>query len=176
MKRLYLLRHAKAERDADSGEDFDRPLAARGRRDAESLGRELSAKNWRPDLIVTSTSVRTLETAAHLTAAWPTLISITKDKDLYLASAARIMSCVRAAPDSAGSLMIVAHNPGLEEFALKLAGHVAGDALRRMQKKFPTCALAVFDLSIDHWARASPDFARLIAYFTPKDLADDTLA
>ena len=172
MKRLFLLRHAKAERDADSGEDFDRPLAARGRRDAELLGRQLSAKNWRPDLIVASTSVRTLETAALLTAAWPASVSIAKDKDLYLASAARIMSYVRAAPDGAGSLMIVAHNPGLEEFALKLAG----DALRRMQKKFPTCALAVFDLSIDHWARASPDFARLIAYFTPKDLADDTLA
>ena len=176
MKRLYLLRHAKAERDSESGEDFDRPLAERGFRDAKALGRFLSARDWRPHLMVTSTARRTLQTVERMTADWPKPVAIVEEPGLYLASPELLLDSVRVSSDKAASLMLVAHNPGIENLAIELNRNVASEAARRMYKKFPTCGLAVFELSIERWSRVSPDLARLVAYFGPKDLADDALA
>ena len=178
MKTLYVLRHAKAERDAPSGEDYDRPLAARGRDDAARLGKVLKkalAGNW-PDLIVSSPSARTLETVEQLTAAWSKPPAIRTDEKLYLASASRLLETVRKLPDTAGSAMLVGHNPGMGELAIQLADKVASnapsEALRRMRTKFPTCAFAIFEISTDSWARVSPDLVRLVSFSTPKDLAN----
>jgi phosphohistidine phosphatase len=177
MKTLYVLRHAKAERDAPSGEDYDRPLAARGRDDAARLGKVLKKNltNW-PDIIVSSPSARTLETVEHLTAAWSKPPAIQTDEKLYLAPASRLLETVRKLSDTAGSAMLVGHNPGMEELAIQLANKVASDALYRMRTKFPTCALATFEISTDSWARVSPDLARLVSFSTPKDPAPNHLA
>jgi phosphohistidine phosphatase len=78
---------------------------------------------------------------------------------------------VRALPDSAEAAMLVGHNPGMEELAIQLSNRVPSEPLRRMQTKFPTCALATFQISIDKWARASADLSRLTAFSVPKDLA-----
>lgn len=172
MKTLYLLRHAKAERDAPSGEDFDRPLAERGINDAAELGRILSAANRRPDLILVSTARRTLETAENLTRHWPASPPVQNDKSLYLASAARLLDAVRAVPEPAESAMLVAHNPGIEELAHQLAHGVPSEPLRRMQKNFATCALATFEISVNTWPRVAAELAKLVAFSTPKDLAD----
>ena len=177
MKTLYVLRHAKAERDARSGEDFDRSLDARGRNDAARLGRTLKktlaamGAAW-PGLIVSSSSARTVQTVEHLTAEWPKPPEIRTDKKLYLASASHLLEAVRALPDTASGAILVGHNPGIEELAIQLANKVASDALRRMNGDFPTCALATFEISTDTWGRTSPDLARLVAFSTPKDLAD----
>lgn len=176
MKTLYLLRHAKAERESESGEDFDRPLAERGFRDAEALGRFLSARDWRPDLIVTSTACRTLQTVAGVTADWPKPVAVIEEKDLYLAPSTRLHKAVRATSEEAASLLLVGHNPGIEDLAIELIRNVPSEAARRLNRTLPTCGLAVFELSVERWARASPDFARLVAYFRPKDLADDARA
>lgn len=176
MKTLYLLRHAKAERDAPSGEDFDRPLAPRGRGDASEMGLKMAAEGYFPDLILTSPSARTIQTIEHLTATWSKRRAVQADKRLYLASAQRMIDLVRTFGHAAGSIMIVAHNPGLEELALQLSNRVPSDPFRRMQKKFPTCALAVFQVSIDDWARFAPDLCRLSAFYTPRDLADGSAA
>jgi len=177
MKTLYVLRHAKAERDAPSGEDYDRSLDARGRNDAARLGRMLKRSlaalgtNW-PDLIVSSSSARTMQTVEQLVAEWPKSPEIRFDKKIYLAPASHLLDAVRAFPDAASSVVLVGHNPGMEELASQLANKVASDALRRMKSDFPTCALATFEISIDTWARTIPDLARLVAFSTPKDLAD----
>jgi phosphohistidine phosphatase len=171
MKTLYLLRHAKAERDAPTGEDFDRPLAERGRSDAAALGRALSAADRRPDMILASTSRRTMETVENLTRDWPTTL-VRTDRSLYLASAVRLLEAIRVADPTADSVMVVAHNPGIEELAIQLAHNVPSDPLRRMQKKYPTCALATFEVSANSWMRVSADLARLISFSTPKDLAE----
>jgi phosphohistidine phosphatase len=176
MKTLYLLRHAKAERDAPSGEDFDRPLAPRGRGDASEMGIKMAAKGYFPELILASPSARTIQTIEHLTATWAKRREVQADKRLYLASASRMIELVKIFGHAAGSVMIVAHNPGLEELALQLSNRVPSEPFRRMQKKFPTCALAVFEVSVDVWGRLTPDLCRLSAYYTPKDLADGTAA
>jgi len=179
MKILYILRHAKAERDAPSGEDFDRPLAPRGREDAARLGLSLKRASAAtqpvlPDLIVSSPSKRTLETVEQLTARWPKPPSIRTDEKLYLASASRLMETVRNLPDTAHNAMLVGHNPGMEEFCIQLANKVPSEALYRMRNKFPTCSLATFEISLDSWARLSADLARLVSFSTPKDLADSS--
>ena len=172
MKLLYLLRHAKAERDALSGEDFDRALAPRGRSDAAALGDSLASGGKLPDLILTSPSQRTLETVKYLTEGWPTAPRIETVQALYLAPAARILDNVRAQGSAAQRVMVVAHNPGIEELALQLAHNIASEPLQRLQKKVPTCALATFDAAIDNWARLAADLCHLTAYSTPKNLAD----
>ncbi len=172
MKTLYLLRHAKAERDSESGEDFDRPLAKRGIRDAESLGRLLNVRNQRPDLIITSSARRTLETVEHLTAEWPRPVPVVEEKELYLATAEQLIAAARTAPDTAARVMLVGHNPGIEDLAVHLAQAFATEASNRMRGNFPTCALGVFELSIEHWAYVSWDLARMSFYGGPKDLAD----
>jgi phosphohistidine phosphatase len=177
MKTLYLLRHAKAERDAPSGDDYDRPLAARGRDDAARLGTVLKkTAEVLPDLILSSPSKRTLETVDCLTAKWPSAPDIQTDEKLYLAPASRLLEAVRRLPDTTAGAMLVGHNPGMEDLAIQLASKLAGDApnemLWRMRNKFPTCALATFEVSTERWARVGPDLARLVSFSTPKDLAD----
>ena len=173
MKTLYLLRHAKAERKAPSGEDFDRPLAERGRQDAARLGKFMSAREMIPDMIVYSPSCRTLETVDQLVGRWPNMPPLASDQSLYLAEPEYIATCPRKLADAHRSAMIVGHNPGLEDFAGALAGGGTKDALARMSEKFPTCALAVFELDIERWADITRDKARLVAFYIAKDLALD---
>jgi len=170
MKTLYLLRHAKAERESTSGEDFDRPLMNRGRDNAAALGRTFNAKA-RPDLILASPSKRTMETVEFLSAGWAKCPPIETDDKLYLAPAPRLLDAVRCLPDSADSAMLVGHNPGMEELAIQFANKVPSDMLRRMQRKFPTCAMATFAISVEGWPRATAELSRLTAFSTPKDLA-----
>lgn len=174
MKLLYVLRHAKAEREAPSGGDFDRPLAERGRNDAARLGKTFKTSAMiLPDAILASSAKRTRETAERLSAQWPKPPSIRTDDTLYLAPAARLMDAVRALPDTAQSAMIVGHNPGMEEFAALLANKVPSPAFYRMRDNFATCALASFEISVESWAEFDPARARLISFSTPNDLADN---
>jgi phosphohistidine phosphatase len=176
MKTLYLLRHAKAEREAASGADFDRPLAARGKMDAAALGQTFAIDDAAPGIIVTSTSCRTLETVDHLTAGWPERPKIDADRQLYLAPGNRLLETLRKLDASVASAMIVAHNPGIEELAIRLAGTADNAALRRMQRKFPTCAMATYEVSVKSWSRLGPEACELLHYVTPKDLADGSAA
>ncbi len=171
MKTLYVLRHAKAERDAPSGEDYDRPLAARGRTDAARLG---SLWQIHPDLIVTSSAKRTLETVEQLTARWPKPVAIQAEDKLYLAPAARLMETVRTFPDTAHSAILVGHNPGIGDLAAQLAHQTPGAARERIRTQYPTCALATFEIAADSWSLVSPGLARLLAFAAPKDLANGT--
>ena len=173
MKILYVLRHAKAERDSPTGGDYDRPLAPRGRDDAARLGQIMNkGPTPRPDMIVTSSAQRTMETVAQLTAHWSKPPQIQADDKLYLAPAARLMETVRHLADTAHSALLVGHNPGIEDFAVQLAGKAPADALTRMRGKFPTCALASFEIAADSWSQVGPDLARFVAFVTPKDLAN----
>ena len=175
MKTLYVLRHAKAERDAPSGEDHDRPLAGRGRDDAARLGQTLGQiLALRPDLIVTSSAKRTLETVAHLTAQWHERPAIRADETLYLAPASRLLETLRKLPDTAHSVLLVGHNPGIGDLAAQFAQKTPGEALNRLRNTFPTCALATFEIAAENWANVGPDLGRLITFATPKDLAKKT--
>jgi len=172
MKRLFLLRHAKAVSAEAGTEDFDRTLVLSGMQDAGQMARYLRRSDHRIDLILCSASARTTQTAELV------LHQIEAEIDyrdnLYLASAARIVAAVRGAPAAASSLMVVGHNPGMEE----CAGQLAREPVRRkerarheaLEEKFPTCALAILDFAVNRWRDIEPGAGKLTDFVRPKDL------
>lgn len=162
MRQLVLLRHAKAAANSDTGEDFDRALAARGREDAPTIGEALAGAGAEPEIVLVSSAKRTRETWG-LIASWFPDVTVEYRDDLYLAEADKLM---RAAEDTgAERVMVVAHNPGLHELASRLA-HRNNAMESAVRAKFPTAAGAVF-------GRADASAAwRLQAYVTPKTISD----
>ena len=124
MKRLFLLRHAKTHPAEPGEEDHDRTLMPRGRDDAARMARHLRAHGLAPERVLVSSAVRTLQTAelalADLRPAVETLDT------LYLAPMVRLLAIVHAAPAQAANLMLIGHNPGMEELLCHLAAHLPG--------------------------------------------------
>jgi len=175
VKRLLLLRHAKAERGG--ADDLKRVLDKRGIKDSARMGRFLHEDIYIPELILCSNSTRTRETLEHLLPELGATPKIEYLAELYLAEPELILALIRKAPDSAGSLMIVGHNPGLEHCALALASVPLERKLRKrydaMDEKFPTCALAVIDFAIEAWRDVVPGLGELDAFVRPKDLEEE---
>jgi phosphohistidine phosphatase len=146
MDRLILVRHAKAEGDAPSGDDFDRPLAPRGRREAQAMGERLAAMGVRPDLVLVSTALRTRETWELLEAALPDA-EVRLMPGLYNAEAATLRRLVEVAGETAKVVMVVAHNPGLQELTVRLLreGESPAAYLARAQRAFPPAAVSIFN-------------------------------
>jgi len=153
MDRLILLRHAKAESDAPSGDDFDRPLAPRGRREAKAMGERLAAMGALPDVALVSPALRTRETWEIADEALSTA-QVRFEPALYNADAGMIR---RLADAAGGVVLVVAHNPGLQELAVRLLrdGRAPAAYLARAQRAFPPAAVAIFD--IDAAGRAVAD-------------------
>jgi phosphohistidine phosphatase len=156
MDRLILLRHAKAEADAPSGDDFDRPLAPRGRREAQEMAGQLAALGFRPDLALVSPALRTRETWEALHDALPGG-EVRFDRALYNADAAGLRRLAERAGEGRGTVVVVGHNPGLQELAVRLLmeGGAPQAFLARAQHAFPPAAAAVF--RIDDAGRPSAD-------------------
>lgn len=171
MRELILLRHGKSSWDDPSLDDFDRSLAPRGRKGASRMGAEIAARGWLPDFVVVSAALRTRQTwrrvAAELGAPAP---RPHYDEALYMASADRMLAIVRAVPANVSRLMVVGHNPGMEDLARGLAGLGSdAEALAAMRAKFSTAALARFELD-GRWAGAGFAAARLTHFLRPKAL------
>lgn len=143
-----------------------------GAEDAAAMARYLRKNDYLPDLILCSPSARTVQTAELILTELQTEIEY-RDA-LYLAPAAKILAAVRAAPATVSGLMIVGHNPGLEETAFLLAREKVGrkERTRRdvLEEKFPTAALAVLDFEIKRWRDVAQDQGKLIDFMRPKDL------
>lgn len=171
MKRLLLLRHAKSTWDDPSLDDFERPLAPRGRRAAPQMAAVLVERGWAPDAALVSPAARTRETWALVAAALPAPPEPVFPRALYLASAAVLLDALRHAPAAADSLLLLGHNPGLERLAALLAGPGSDpDALGALRAKFPTAGLAVLETE-GGWASLEEGGARLAAFLTPRGLA-----
>jgi len=169
MKRLTLLRHAKSGWDDSALRDFDRPLNPRGRRAARTVGAEMKAQGLAFDLILASPARRVTETLDEVAAGYGPLAP-EYDERLYLAPAAILLDIVRHSPDAVGRLLLVGHNPGMEELALRLA-HRDGDRLRgEVEIKYPTGTVAEIELPGDHWAEVKEGTGRILRFIRPRDL------
>jgi len=170
MKQLLLLRHAKSSWDDPALADFDRPLAPRGLKAAPMMGRELARRDWLPDLALVSPALRTRETWRLVSAELPARVPVEFAEGLFDATAGDILAEVQQAIASAGCLLVLGHNPGLEDLARRLAGPRSdAGARRKLEEKFPTGALARFVVD-DGWADLAFGTARLMHCIRPKDL------
>ena len=169
MKRLLILRHAKAEPGLGV-DDFDRALTESGRKDARALGDWMRARGWAPQATLHSSARRTTETAEIIAADWLPAASAQSEVGLYNATAPMLIAMARQTPAAVDVLLIVGHNPGMGDMAHQLTGSGADDDRLRMAGKFPTCGLAALDFAADDWADIGPRKGRLAAFVTPADL------
>ncbi|TRC95549.1 histidine phosphatase family protein [Mesorhizobium sp. WSM4303] len=170
MNQLLLLRHAKSSWDDPALADFDRPLAPRGLKAAPRMGRELAKRGWLPNLALVSPALRTRETWRLVSAELPARVPVKFAEGLFGATAGDILAEVQQATASAGCVLVLGHNPGLEDLARRLAGPRSdARARRKLEEKFSTGALARFVVD-DDWAYLAFGTARLTHCIRPKDL------
>ena len=174
MRTLVLFRHAKSAWPAGVP-DHERPLGPRGQRDAPVMGRWLREAGCTPDQVVCSTARRARETWQLAQTGLAATPPVTFDRGVYEASAAGLLALIRRTPAAVGTLLVIGHNPALEELGLMLAAPPGAapalqpdDTLQRMQVKFPTAAIAVLGLG-GTWRALARGQAHLAAFVTPRD-------
>jgi phosphohistidine phosphatase len=147
MIHLILMRHGKAEIAGLTGGDAERPLAERGRVESAATATWLAQSGFTPGLALVSAAVRTRETWESASVAFPAAMAQWQGS-LYLATPEAMMDAIQAAPDGIGALMIVGHNPGLQELGLRLALESAAPQAQidRISRGFPTAAAWVFQV------------------------------
>lgn len=170
MKTLTLLRHAKSGWDDPVSRDFDRPLNGRGKRASEVIGRWMRDHHIGFDVIVGSPAVRVVETIDHVSIGYGETMAPVWDKRAYLASASSLLDIVHEAPDSIDRLLLVGHNPGLEDLVLMLVPDVGDDARDAVEEKYPTASLVEIDFDVGHWADIKAGSGRLAYFKRPRDL------
>lgn len=174
MKRLTLLRHAKSSWADTDMRDFDRPLNKRGCQAAIKVGQYLEKNVLQPDHIHCSSAQRTRETAARVISAFSQRPSVELHEGLYLASPSAIIAHCKGTLESIDHLMVIGHNPGIQDATLTLTDATTATAqeIGSIAAKFPTAALACLDFDIDEWNCLRRQGGQLMGYVTPKDLKD----
>ncbi len=173
MKTVTLLRHAKSDWSDSTLRDFDRPLNGRGERAAALMGSWARREGLRFDAIVASPAARVRDTFARFVQSYGHDGEPAWDKRLYLASAATIDEVIGGAAGEDETLLVVGHNPGLEEFILAHVPDQGEGGLRGdVAEKFPTAAIAVLDFDVAQWSDIARDEgkARLRRFVRPRDL------
>jgi phosphohistidine phosphatase len=171
MKILGLLRHAKSDWDDMNQRDFDRGLNARGKKGAQLIGEHIRNHGVKWDKVIASPAVRVKLT---LEGALPEITPV-YDQKLYLASYDTIIETIEAhagsGDDEAEAILIVGHNPGLQDTLLELVSpSKENDLFREAVVKFPTAAFAVLECEIEHWSQIKRYCARLAHFARPRDL------
>jgi len=162
MKTLLVLRHAKSSWSDPALDDHERPLNTRGRRDAPRMGALVREYGLIPDVVISSDAVRARLTAESVVEAARCAGEIRLDPRLYMAGPADILSLLRTVGEKAATVMIVGHNPGLEELVTQLTGE---------WQDLPTAALAQIVLPIDQWRDLTLSTrGTLVGHWRPKQL------
>jgi len=166
LNRLYLLRHAKAGWALPGMRDFDRPLDEAGRGDAEATGMAMRAGGYVPDVTLCSNALRARETLAGIAGHTDTG-RVRFFDSLYVDDASGYLATIRS-NGSLGSILVIGHNPMMEDLAFAIAGDGDPAAKAILAYGFPTSGLAVvrFDGSL---AEAAPGAGYLEAFFTPAE-------
>jgi phosphohistidine phosphatase len=165
---LHLLRHAKSSWADEDVADHDRPLAPRGRRAATAMAAHLGEHGVVPELVLCSSARRARETVELVAPGLGPGARIVVEDGLYGASAEDLLDRLRRVPDSTASVMLVGHNPAMQDLALALAAPGAG--VERLRAKFPTGALATVRFGRGGWANLRRGEGELVDLVVPRDL------
>ncbi len=166
MRRLMLLRHAKALR-AEGLEDFDRPLKASGRDQARLIGEFMAAHRLAPGLALVSTALRARETFDLVDIFLHPPSERVDEPLIYEATADALFGIVRRLPAGQPSVLLVGHNPGFEELANELISTGNEAALAQFHRQMPTGALAVIDFTAERWSKIERRSGALVLFVTP---------
>jgi phosphohistidine phosphatase len=167
---LYLLRHAKSSWSDPGLADHDRPLSPRGERAALRMGAWLAGRPVLPSTVLCSTARRATETLERVLSELPDRPQLRITRRLYHADPEELLGQIRETDDAIGALLLVGHNPGIEEFALALAGSGDPRALRRIESKYPTAGLAEIHFDCRRWHEVDFGKGVLRDFRIPKDL------
>jgi len=171
MKILGLFRHAKSDWNDARLRDFDRPLNKRGRKGAALMGKHIAHHGIKWDRIIASPAVRVTQTIEIAEEAAGGAPPINWDRRIYLASSATLLDILRGQEGDPGSIIMVGHNPGLEDLIFDLVPDDGSSPLRDVvEEKFPTAAYAVLELDIDSWSEIDDGCARLVHLVRPRDI------
>lgn len=165
MSTLFLLRHAKAVAQHADG-DRARALSDVGRDSASTIAAAIAERHMAPSLVLCSDSARTRETLDIVLPALKPKPEIVYEEALYLADAKQLLQRLRRIPDSVRSVMLVAHNPGLQELAVLLSDQPTGPLMARLIQDFPTAGLARFEVNLP-WSALERGGARVMAILVP---------
>jgi phosphohistidine phosphatase len=168
MKTLTLLRHAKSGWDDPVKRDFDRPLNPRGRRAARTIGREMRSLGLSFDRVIASPATRVVQTIEEVEQSFGPILPA-YDERIYLASLSTLVQLVHETADSAERLLLVGHNPGMEELTLFLAG-CDGPLRAEVEIKYPTGTLAEIRLPVAHWRDVAEEQGTIMRFIRPRDL------
>jgi phosphohistidine phosphatase len=157
--RLILLRHAKSAWDTDAATDHERPLSARGRKDAPRIGAELERRGWLPDVVLASDAQRTQETWARMAPHLAPDAPVSLHADLYMANVADVMALLEQQEDE--TVLVVGHNPCTELMVAILSGET---------REVTTCNAALLESSAEDWSQAIAGRWTLRAMVRPKAL------
>ena len=171
MKTLGLFRHAKSDWQDPRARDFDRPLNARGREGAAVMGRHVRDHGVGWDRMISSPAIRCAETIEIACQAAGRPVAVQWDRRIYLASSATLLDLLRAQDNSAKSVLMVGHNPGLEDLIFDLVPDDGSSPLRDVvEVKFPTASFAVLELDVASWADLKERCGNLVHLTRPRDL------
>jgi phosphohistidine phosphatase len=170
MLHLYLLRHAKSSWNEPALKDFDRPLAPRGWNTAPLMGEYMGKMSYQPDTILCSPAKRTRETLDMVERHLAKPHHVFMNKAIYHADSSRLLELVRSASKNTRKLMLIGHNPGIQELALTLAGDGDRKSWQNMWSKYPTAALAVLTFGAENWPQIKARAGKLIDFKSPKML------
>jgi phosphohistidine phosphatase len=161
MRQLLIYRHAKAEKSDGDLSDRERRLMPRGRRQCESIGAQLREKDLLPDVVITSPAYRARETAHGTTEAADLEVAVREDERLYDATPRSFVSVLQDLGDTVGRVMLVGHNPVVEELVAQLCGS---------NLHMKTANLAVLESELGSWKDLAPDTRfSLRHHLTPAD-------
>ncbi len=147
-KTLLIMRHAKSDWDNSKLSDHERPLNKRGKQDAPHMGKLLKKEELTPDLIITSTAERALATAELVALACDYDGELVTTNSFYHADPATYLEVLQGVDDQYKRVMIVGHNPGMEELLADLTGQA---------EHFTTANIAHVELPINSWSQLNED-------------------
>ena len=175
MKTLGLFRHAKSGWADPRARDFDRPLSERGTRGAALMGKHIRDFGVRFDRVLASPAVRVGETIELASKAFGRSFPVEWDRRIYLASSATLIDLLRGVEGDPAAVLMVGHNPGLEDVIFDLVPDDGTSPLRdEVETKFPTATFAVLQLDIANWGDLAEGSAKLTHMTRPRDL-DESL-
>jgi len=174
MRRLLLMRHAHTDRSLPGASDQDRPLSARGRAEAHRLGLYMARHALVPDRVIVSSAMRARETWELVAAAFPAPPPANHEARVYQAAPQDILDVIKECAPSTRALLLIGHNPALQELAVLLIATGEVEARQHLKEDFPTAGLAIIDFAVDDWSRLHPHAGRLDRFVSPDLLATTT--